>query len=168
MNEIKSEYLEICPIDKNRAEIEEILEYKECKKDYYFLKNPFDILLKSGECEKLKESKKLCEVENKLKAFELFFKEITGFSPFSLQRYWAKRVLKGESFSIIAPTGFGKSTFGITFSLFLVEVLKIKRVYYIVPTKILLREIEDKFLRYSKNLKEVKILLLKNQKIKKN
>ena len=166
MNEIKSEYLEICPIDKNKAEIEEILEYKECKKDYYFLKNPFDILLKSGECEKLKESKKLCEVENKLKAFELFFKEITGFSPFSLQRYWAKRVLKGESFSIIAPTGFGKSTFGIIFSLFLVEVLKIKRVYYIVPTKILLREIEDKFLRYSKNLKEVKILAIKKSKDK--
>jgi len=166
MNEIKSEYLEICPIDRNRAEINEILKYKECKKDYYFLKDSFDNLLKSGNCKNLKESKKLCEVENKLKAFELFFKEITGFFPFSLQKYWAKRVLNGESFSIIAPTGFGKSTFGIIFSLFLIDALKAKKIYYIVPTKILLREIEYKFLKFSEKLSHIKILTIKKTKDK--
>ena len=166
MNEIKSEYLEICPLDKNRAEIEEILKFKECKKDYYLLKNTFDNLLESGDCKKLKESEKLCLIEKKLKAFELFFKGVTGFYPFSLQKYWAKRILRGESFSIIAPTGLGKSTFGIVFSLFLVEVEKIKRIYYIVPTKILLREIQNKFLKFAEKLKGIKILAIQKPKDK--
>ena len=165
MNEIKAEYLKICPIDKNRAEIKEIFEFKECKKDYFILKQKFDELLNKAECDKLKESKSLCEVENKLKAFERFFNEIFGVTPFSLQKYWAKRSLKGESFSIIAPTGFGKSTFGIIFCLFLSEILKIGKIYYIVPTKILLREIENKFFNFSQKL-NLKILAIKSSKDK--
>ncbi len=163
--DLNIEYLKICPIDKRPASWKEILNYEECEKDYLLHKEKFSNLIKRGNCKGLKDAEILCKVENLLREYEVFFKELTGFSLFSLQKYWAKRFLLGESFSIIAPTGFGKTTFGITFSLFLISKLGFKKIYYIVPTKVLLDEIHNKFEIYNKNL-NLKILAIKKTKNK--
>ncbi|GIW66359.1 MAG: reverse gyrase 1 [Candidatus Parcubacteria bacterium] len=163
INNLKAEYLKICPIDKNRAEIKEILKFGECLNDYKnFGLNYSKLLIKIKDCEQLKESCFFCKTEKKLLLFKKYFKKILGYQPLNLQLYWTKKALKNESFSIIAPTGFGKSTFGIIFSLFCIEILNEKKIYYLVPTKILINEIEKKFNLYNKN-KKVKILAIKNK-----
>lgn len=160
---IKIEYLKICPIDKNKATFEEIYKFKECYQDYQNLGLAYPELFKKRKCELLKESYFICEVEKKLNLFKKYFKDRTGYHPFNLQIYWAKRSLKDESFSIVAPTGFGKSTFGIIFSLFSAEILKEGKIYYLVPTKILVNEIEQKFSLYNKSNK-VRVLAIKDNK----
>ncbi len=160
---VRAEYLKICPIDKNRAGIDEIIKFKECLSDYHRFGLDYPKLLKNNKyCHLLKESSFLCQVENNLLLFKKYFKKLTNYQPFHLQIYWAKRLLKGESFSIIAPTGFGKSTFGIIFSLFSVEILKEKKIYYLVPTKILINEIEKRFNNFNKRNK-VKILAIQDR-----
>ncbi|GIW65979.1 MAG: reverse gyrase 2 [Candidatus Parcubacteria bacterium] len=161
INKLNAEYLKICPLDKNRANIEEILKFQECLNDYRkFGLNYQKLLLKSKNCQDLRESYFFCKIEKDLFLFKKYFKKTLNYQPFNLQLYWAKKALKGESFSIIAPTGFGKSTFGIIFSLFNIEILKQNKIYYLVPTKILVSEIEKKFNLFNKN-KEIKILAIK-------
>jgi reverse gyrase len=156
MNKIRAKYLNICPITKKEATIDEILEYGESLEAYEKFKEKFWNLIKENKCEDLNYAKKLCEVENKIKQFEKFFYSRFKTKPFSLQIYWAKRFFKKESFSIIAPTGFGKTTFGIAISNFVNG-----KIYYIVPTKILLEEIYKRF----ENLK-IKKKILKIEKTK--
>ncbi|MCS7183957.1 MAG: reverse gyrase [Patescibacteria group bacterium] len=165
MNELQAKYLKICPIDKKEATVEEILKFQECYEDYRKFKLNYQKLLKKGQCHKLKESESICEIERKITLFKNYFKKTLNYYPFNLQLYWAKRLLKNESFSIIAPTGFGKSTFGIIFCLFSAQILKEKKIYYLVPTKILVNEIERKFNFYNKD-KKVKILTIKKTKDK--
>jgi reverse gyrase len=162
---IKIKYLKICPIDKNQASAEEIIKFGECYDDYQKFKKNYQDLLINEDCDDLKESQLFCEIEKKIKLFKNYFQQLTGYQPYSLQIYWAKKILKNESLSILAPTGFGKSTFGIIFSLFAVTYLKEKKIYYLVPTKILVNEIEKKFNMFNKN-GEVKILTIKNTKDK--
>jgi reverse gyrase len=137
------EYVDICPIDEGKASFQEITQKGICQKDFSkFKKNIW----------KLKQTKinhqKLLKFENdyllfqQLNKFINFFKENTNHNPLKIQLYWAKRALKKESFSIIAPTGIGKTTFGIVLSHFING-----KVYYLVPSKILLREIEEKIKR---------------------
>ena len=163
MNSPLIRYLKICPIDKNEADIKEIWDYKLCSKDFSRLGKKFDDLIKEKDCSRLYLSKYICEIEKQIEEFAIFFKKITNHTPFSLQIYWIKRFLKKESFSIVAPTGFGKSTFGIILSLFLAT--KNKRIYYLIPTKILLKEVEQKFLSYKKDL-DINIITIKESKDK--
>lgn len=150
MEKTKVFYLNICPIDRSGAYLEEILKYGMCRKDYlkFNKKKLFDILKKIeskkkssyhfpfSELNYLKEDYLVLE---KLKNFKDFFKKTTHHEPLKLQLYWAKRALGKESFSIIAPTGIGKTTFGNIISHFIEG-----KVYYLVPSKILLRETEKK------------------------
>lgn len=71
-------------------------------------------------------------LEEQLADFERFCSTV-GFSLWSAQRSWAKRLLSGESFAIVAPTGVGKTTL-----LMLYAVYKVSRgdlVYLVVPTE---------------------------------
>ena len=71
----------------------------------------------------VKRLQKLAELvreEEELKEFEEFFKRATGFSMWSAQKSWARRLLRGESFSIIAPTGMGKTVFSLVAALYMV------------------------------------------------
>mgnify|MGYP000092829601 CR=1 FL=1 len=154
-------YLDICPVDRSGASFEEIYNFGICQKDYHRLKKSlFEIEKNLDEKEEnLMNFEKDYLVLKKLKEFEEFFKKNNGFKPIRLQLYWAKRVLKGESFSIIAPTGIGKTTFGNIISHFYPG-----KVYYLVPSKILLREIEKKL----KNINsQKKILVIKEKEDKK-
>jgi reverse gyrase len=74
--------------------------------------------------------------------FEEFFKAKFGKSPRAIQRMWARRVLNGYSFAAIAPTGIGKTSFGIIMAMFLAS--KGKKSYLIVPTTLILKEIVKK------------------------
>ena len=69
-----------------------------------------------------------------------FFKKIVG-EPRSIQRFWAKRIFRGESFAMVAPTGIGKTTFGSAVALFL--ALRGKRSYVILPTTLLVKQVVE-------------------------
>ncbi|MDV3103211.1 reverse gyrase [Thermococcus waiotapuensis] len=80
----------------------------------------------------LREWERIYRLESQVREVEELFKKATGFTFWSAQRTWVKRLLKGRSFSIIAPTGMGKSTFGAFMALW--HATKGKKSYLIVPT----------------------------------
>ncbi|WP_394325662.1 reverse gyrase [Thermococcus thioreducens] len=80
----------------------------------------------------LKEWERIYGLERGLREVEAFFEKATGFTFWSAQRTWVKRLLKGRSFSIIAPTGMGKSTFGAFMAVW--HATKGKKSYIVVPT----------------------------------
>ena len=67
------------------------------------------------------------------KKFEVFFEKAVGSMPWGAQRTWARRLARGDSFSIIAPTGVGKTTFGLVYSVFL-ACRRHGKSYVILPT----------------------------------
>jgi len=93
----------------------------------------------------IKDWARVVKLEKKCREAEEKFLRATGFSVWSAQRSWIKRVLKKQSFSIVAPTGMGKSVFGTFASLLM--ALENKRSYILVPTTTLvtqtLRRIQD-------------------------
>ncbi len=99
-----------------------------------------DLLLKRGV---LKDYKWFFEVEKKLRVIEEFFNKATGSRFWSSQRTWARRVLRGKSFAIVAPTGVGKTLFGLTMSLYFAAYENAKS-YIIVPTTPLVIQAESR------------------------
>ncbi len=102
----------------------------------------------------LKESGNLKELSeyfkryNQFSEFSDFFKKVVGQEMWSLQRVWARRVLSKKSFSILAPTGVGKTTFGCVTALYFSK--KGKRSYLILPTGLLVRQVYERITDYSK------------------
>jgi reverse gyrase len=83
----------------------------------------------------LNKKTRICE-KSELE-FEKFFEKCVA--PLrEIQRMWAKRILRGESFSLVAPTGIGKTSFGLAMSLFLAK--KRKKSYVIFPTSLLVKQ----------------------------
>ncbi len=62
-----------------------------------------------------------------------YFKEMTSFYPWGLQSYWIRRFVEGESFSMSAPTGLGKSTTLMVLASYVTN--HGGNVYYITPTR---------------------------------
>jgi len=93
-------------------------------------------------CEKKKKRLYYTSLSWEYQKFEKFFEEKMNAKPRALQRMWAKRVLSGYSFAAIAPTGIGKTSFGIIMALYLSG--KGKRSYLILPTTLLLKECVEK------------------------
>ncbi len=81
--------------------------------------------------------KKARELESWTSHFELCINS----KPWSLQTAWAKRVLLGRSFALLAPTGVGKTSFGLVTASYLYR--KGLRSYIIVPTVILLKQVQN-------------------------
>lgn len=153
-------YKNICPIDKGRARLEEIEKYGFCSEHYRLFKAPLWEIRKNLECsDRLGLERENCLLEKEVSNYQRFFKDTFGFEPSSINIYWLKKVLRHESFTIMAPTGFGKTTFGIAVALFFN-----KKVYYLVPSKILLAEIENKFKQY--NFQKRKVLVVKDDEDK--
>jgi reverse gyrase len=76
----------------------------------------------------------------KSEEFMEFFKKCTGFEASEIQRVWARRLIRGESFAAIAPTGTGKTVLGIVSSLFFARN---NRSYLIFPTLLLVNQAEN-------------------------
>lgn len=90
----------------------------------------------------------LCtQPEDKLLEEFISFCETISVTPRKIQRLWARRLLRNESFAAVAPTGVGKTFFGVIFSLFLTT--RSKRSYIIVPTTLLVNQIVDIIREYS-------------------
>ena len=136
---MKAIYREMCPNCGGRIS-DERLSYRNpcesCLNDSVSADSYFELVKAVREALKirgtLKEWEKIYQLENQTREVEEFFKKATGFTFWSAQRTWVKRLLKGRSFSIIAPTGMGKSTFGAFMSVY--YATKGKKSYIIVPT----------------------------------
>jgi len=101
--------------------------------------------------------------EEEVNELETFFKNVTGFEPWSLQRAWIRRLVAGESFAMVAPTGVGKSTLLAVYVLYRAINYKWK-IYVVAPTKEiaaqLWRRIEEYYDRAKKfSDSEIRVLL---------
>ena len=95
-------------------------------------------------------------VENVVK----LFMKILGSEPWSAQKTWVRRVLKGKSFTIVAPTGTGKTVFGIIMSLYLSSEKADNKAYIILPTTPLVLQVYNKALSFAEKagLTNIRIL----------
>ena len=140
---LKAIYREMCPNCGGDISDWELLSSGVCSK---CLSTPimnkekvYQELVKKG---RIGEYARFLEIEFELKNFSNFFSSLIGSKPWALQEVWAKRVLMGRSFSIIAPTGIGKTLFGLMMALYL--AIKGKRSYIIVPTSLLVEHLLEK------------------------
>ncbi len=83
----------------------------------------------------------------RLKDFNELFQRMTGSKLWSAQRTWAKRLFLGRSFSIIAPTGIGKTAFGVAMALYLAR--EEEHVYFVLPTTTLLLQVKERMEEYA-------------------
>jgi len=89
----------------------------------------------------MKEYGILWDFWRKCEEFSEFFEKIIGNKMWTLQEFWMKRLLKEESLAIVAPTGIGKTSFGIVACLYLAS--KGKRCYIILPTSLLVEHVRS-------------------------
>ncbi|MEN3027701.1 MAG: reverse gyrase [Aquificaceae bacterium] len=82
---------------------------------------------------------KVCQMEEELRDWEEHFERCLRSKPWSLQLGWAKRVFMGSSFGLLAPTGVGKTSFGMATASYLAK--KGKRSYILLPTKVLVEQV---------------------------
>lgn len=108
-------------------------------------------LRKSGKLEGLS---KLCETEKFVSEFSEIFKRCVGAKPWSLQKTWAKRFFNKDSFAIVAPTGVGKTTFGLVLS------LKVDKSLLIFPTKALSYQSYERLREFAEKVNNNKDILL--------
>jgi len=128
---LKALYLNVCPNCGRGEEDQRLLKGLPCPVCFPYEVEPCSLP------EKLQKLRKHCHFREKVKEFERFFEERFGSKPWNLQVYWAKRLILGRSFSILAPTGIGKTTFGAVAALFLGG-----RTYIMLPTSILVVQVE--------------------------
>jgi len=102
-------------------------------------------------CRRLEEGefKEFCGLLSELKEWEDFFKDKLGTSPWSLQRSWARKVFLGRSFAMLAPTGVGKTTFGLSMASYLAK--KGKKSYVILPTQLLVEHVSERIKSFGIN-----------------
>ncbi|MCS6998276.1 MAG: reverse gyrase [Aquificaceae bacterium] len=85
------------------------------------------------------ELRKVCQMQEELRDWEEHFERCLRSKPWSLQLGWAKRVFMGSSFGLLAPTGVGKTSFGMATASYLAG--KGKRSYILLPTKVLVEQV---------------------------
>ncbi len=112
----------------------------------------------SSTCHRTKKNLCFREIDHTLEAFTEFFEKTVGKIR-SIQKFWAARVFEGESFTAVAPTGIGKTTFGILISIFLSK--KGLKSYLIFPTTVLVDQTIEKILNFCKKA-EISLSLNKN------
>ncbi len=99
--------------------------------------------VEKGVCFKKRTGLCRFSIDERVREFLEFFKKVVGDST-SLQKMWARRVIAGESFAAVAPTGVGKTTFGLAMAAFLAT--RGKRCYLIFPTSLLAEQSYRRFL----------------------
>ncbi len=145
---IASRFKNLCPNcggDISAERLELGLPCEKCMPSYGEL---CDSLVREGEL------KRLCHVEEELSSWEAHFESFLRSKPWSLQVSWAKRVFLGNSFGLLAPTGVGKTSFGLSMTSYFAK--KGKRSYVILPTKLLVEQVVQRLLNFG--LKEEDIL----------
>ncbi len=95
---------------------------------------------------------RICELEEAFREFTEYFESAVGSPPWGAQRTWARRLLRGDSFSIIAPTGVGKTTFGLVAALYL-ACRRGEKSYLVFPTTTLVEQALRKLESYLEGVK---------------
>lgn len=90
--------------------------------------------------------RKICEINEEIQKWEKDFEKYIKSKPWSLQKTWAKRVFSGVSFALLAPTGVGKTSFGISMASYLAK--NNKKSYIIVPTKLLVEQVSERLKQF--------------------
>lgn len=109
---------------------------------------------------RLKNYEEIYNLYKESQEFYNFFKEKMNSEPWSIQISWFKRLIKNQSFSIIAPTGIGKSTFIILASIYMARKYN-KKSLIILPTRILVKQFRERAESFDNN---IKILTPKSKK----
>ncbi|MGC8996287.1 MAG: reverse gyrase [Fervidicoccaceae archaeon] len=115
---------------------------------------PKELLLLLYRKGSLKELKSRYEIEKETDNFMDLFEKAVGWPPWSSQITWAKRVLQGTSFSIIAPTGVGKTVFGLIMALY--QAKKGSKSYLVFPTTPLVLQMCEKLKSFNEKVRAVK------------
>ncbi|MEM0481720.1 MAG: reverse gyrase [Nitrososphaerota archaeon] len=146
---MKSVYVSLCPNCDGVITDEELIELGVCRQCLIGG-------LQEGGRLRIKPGKyvQVLELEERFKEFETFFNKIVGSRPWSLQRTWARRVLLGRSFSLISPTGTGKTTFCLAMALY--QATKGKKSYIVVPTSLLVQHLLERAAALASKLEEEK------------
>ena len=77
-----------------------------------------------------------------LSDWSAFFQKATGNPPWPLQRTWAARVVAGRSFAMLAPTGIGKTTFGLVTAAWLAG--QGRKSHLVFPTRLLVKQAAER------------------------
>jgi reverse gyrase len=134
---IKSIYKNLCPTCNGEITSERLQKGLTCEK-----------------CEKEEKSlERLKTIEEELKEWEEVFTNHIKSKPWGLQVTWAKRVFFNTSFALLAPTGVGKTSFGLSLASFFQK--KGKKSYIILPTKLLLEQVEQRLKSWGIAEKEI-------------
>ncbi len=123
-----------------------------CLPDEYLTKirSPLDLLHILRELGKLQNLRILEKFQEEYKEFESLFERAVRSRMWGAQRLWARRLIKGKSFAIIAPTGSGKTTFGIVAAIY--TALKGGRVLFVLPTSVLADQVYKKTVEFIRRL----------------
>ncbi|MCS7165378.1 MAG: reverse gyrase [Candidatus Calescibacterium sp.] len=87
------------------------------------------------------------QVRSEVTRFEDFFSFCFGYKLKSIQKNYAKRFFSNISFSIVAPTGTGKTILGIFLGLYN-SFIRNKRSLLIFPTQLLVKQTFEIFQKY--------------------
>jgi len=131
-------YSRLCPVCGGSAEASVLVSVKSCRK-----------------CSLTEDSESSSRtlhyiLEAELSEFEEFFEKATGYKLWGGQRTWARRLLNHENVVITAPTGMGKTTLILVYSLY--AVLHGRKVLILTPTKALAHQIHAKLIQYSNSI----------------
>lgn len=141
---MKSIYDGLCPNCDAAILDEELVKYGVCRSCLIGVEKGRVVEIKPG------RYSEILQLHKKVSEFEEFFQRLIGSRPWSLQRTWIKRVLLGRSFSIVAPTGTGKTTFCLVTALH--NALQNQKSYILVPTSLLVQHILDRAASYTQLL----------------
>ena len=134
-------YKGMCPNCKGDIDSERLylgLPCKKCLKSEVPSDEICDIL-KSG------EFLKICNLKEKINEFSEYFKNRLGFDIRDIQKSWATRFFLNISYALLAPTGVGKTTFGLLLASYLSKKEKVS--YLIFPTQLLAEQAFNKLLQ---------------------
>ncbi|MGC9071509.1 MAG: reverse gyrase [Acidilobus sp.] len=88
-------------------------------------------------------------LETAFEDFSSYFEDKNSFALSSAQRSWARRLLRLESFSIVAPTGVGKTTLLMAYAAYRADVDH-WRILYLVPTENLVAQTAERLISMAK------------------
>ncbi|MCC6017136.1 MAG: reverse gyrase [Desulfurococcaceae archaeon] len=141
-------YVHLCPNCGGSIEDNRLIFRNACSKcmgnnDIVFVEDIVDLAKYLKQLNDEGVLKKIIDVKNFVKEFKKFFVKCIGNDPWNLQVSWVIRIAQNQSFALIAPTGVGKTTFGLITALFLAYRYG-RKAYIIVPTAVLVKLYEKK------------------------
>ena len=89
----------------------------------------------------------VCNLWEKVNDFKNFFREIIKNDLWSIQETWATRFFLNISYALLAPTGIGKTTFGLVLSKYLKD-REGKKAYLIFPTQMLVNQAHERLVSF--------------------